>query len=48
MKRVMFTLMAFVLAMGVAFAGDYKIPLIGSKSTQIHCKHYKWKDDFSE
>jgi peroxiredoxin (alkyl hydroperoxide reductase subunit C) len=28
----MFTLMAFVLAMGVAFAGDYKIPLIGSKA----------------
>nr|WP_319272468.1 redoxin domain-containing protein [uncultured Draconibacterium sp.] len=35
MKRVMFTLMAFVLAMGVAFAGDYKIPLIGSKAPKF-------------
>ncbi len=41
MKRVMFILMAFVLAMGVALAGDYKIPLIGSKAPEFTAN---WED----
>ncbi|WP_321371118.1 redoxin domain-containing protein [uncultured Draconibacterium sp.] len=35
MKRLMFTLMAMILALGVAVAGDYKIPLIGSKAPKF-------------
>lgn len=35
MKRVMFTIMAFVLAMGIAVGGDYEIPLIGSKAPKF-------------
>ncbi|WP_319499675.1 redoxin domain-containing protein [uncultured Draconibacterium sp.] len=35
MKRLMFTFLAMILAMGVVTAGDYKIPLIGSKAPKF-------------
>ncbi|MDX8341374.1 redoxin domain-containing protein [Draconibacterium sp. IB214405] len=46
MKRLMFTFVAIILALGIAVAGDYKIPLIGSKAPKFSANTTEGKITF--